>query len=195
MWCFLYEVLSHVRCVLTPRKDLAAQFGSVAQMQSQMQNLDGYLTRIYAPMNIFKSEEELQIQICKTMAGWILFYYILFATLSSLRDFERSEVKWRLSRVWFIGWILGSSMRENRCGTAGMLGFHDDRRLLLALGHGKNHARNGIQTHFAHIFPGTWWIMTKYDQRKFRSSNFRLYWKLPVALAASMFSQQRCFGG
>ena len=33
------------------------------------------------------------------------------------------------------------------------------------------------------------------SQRKFRSSNFRLYWKLPVALAASMFSQQRCFGG
>ena len=32
-------------------------------------------------------------------------------------------------------------------------------------------------------------------QRKFRSSNFRLYWKLPVALAPSMFSQQRCFGG
>ena len=35
----------------------------------------------------------------------------------------------------------------------------------------------------------------KHCQRKFRSSNFRLYWKLPVALAASMFSQQRCFGG
>ena len=35
------------------------------------------------------------------------------------------------------------------------------------------------------------------DQRKFRSSNFRLYWKLPVGLAASMFDsrdvlQRRC---
>ena len=39
-----------------------------------------------------------------------------------------------------------------------------------------------------------------YIQRKFRSSNFRLYWKLPVALAASMFDsrdvvQRRCETG
>ena len=40
-----------------------------------------------------------------------------------------------------------------------------------------------------------WTNINKYYQRKFRSSNFRLYWKLPVALPASMFWQQRCFGG
>ena len=38
-------------------------------------------------------------------------------------------------------------------------------------------------------------LIRLHNQRKFRSSNFRLYWKLPVALAASMFLQQRCFGG
>ena len=40
-------------------------------------------------------------------------------------------------------------------------------------------------------------IEYRYDQRKFRSSNFRLYWKLPVGLAASMLDrrdvgQKRC---
>ena len=40
-------------------------------------------------------------------------------------------------------------------------------------------------------------VSTVYNQRKFRSSNFRLYWKLPVGLAASMFDsrdalQHRC---
>ena len=38
---------------------------------------------------------------------------------------------------------------------------------------------------------------TLYSQRKFRRSNFRLYWKLPLGLAASMFDsrdvlQHRC---
>ena len=32
-------------------------------------------------------------------------------------------------------------------------------------------------------------------QRKFRSSNFRLYWKLPVALAASMFDSRDVLAG
>ena len=32
-----------------------------------------------------------------------------------------------------------------------------------------------------------------HHQRKFRSSNFRPHWKLPLGLAASMFEQQRCF--
>ena len=34
-----------------------------------------------------------------------------------------------------------------------------------------------------------------YHQRKFRSSNFRLYWKLPVALAASMFDRRDVLAG
>ena len=41
------------------------------------------------------------------------------------------------------------------------------------------------------------WSYVEFYQRKFRSSNFRLYWKLPVGLAASMFDsrdvlQHRC---
>ena len=32
-------------------------------------------------------------------------------------------------------------------------------------------------------------------QRKFRSSNFRLYWKLPVGLAASMFDSRDVLAG
>ena len=35
----------------------------------------------------------------------------------------------------------------------------------------------------------------KSNQRKFRSSNFRLYWKLPVALAASMFDSRDVLAG
>ena len=34
-----------------------------------------------------------------------------------------------------------------------------------------------------------------HNQRKFRSSNFRLYWKLPVALAASMFDSRDVSAG
>ena len=36
---------------------------------------------------------------------------------------------------------------------------------------------------------------SKTHQRKFRSSNFRLYWKLPVALAASMFDSRDVLAG
>ena len=45
-----------------------------------------------------------------------------------------------------------------------------------------------------------WWnpivgTHTWYNQRKFRSSNFRLYWKLPVGLAASMFDRRNALAG
>ena len=38
-------------------------------------------------------------------------------------------------------------------------------------------------------------IVDDSGQRKFRSSNFRLYWKLPVALAASMFDSRDVLAG
>ena len=42
----------------------------------------------------------------------------------------------------------------------------------------------------------SWCNVINYDyQRKFRSSNFRLYWKLPVALAASMFDSRDVLAG
>ena len=55
----------------------------------------------------------------------------------------------------------------------------------------------------AMLFLAEYWLANTnlyiyvYNQRKFRSSNFRLYWKLPVGLAASMFDrrdvlQRRC---
>ena len=52
-----------------------------------------------------------------------------------------------------------------------------------------------VGTHWNSALVSLFRLIHNSHQRKFRSSNFRLYWKLPVALAASMFDSRDVSAG
>ena len=64
--------------------------------------------------------------------------------------------------------------------------MHQHLKDVIRKKHNRHHQHSTTMYHHYH---------QQHSQRKFRSSNFRLYWKLPVALAASMFDSRDVLAG